>query len=100
MSAITINGTTYEADLTDLYIVRDLMDAVEASKRISSGDAITETIAFAELAKSAIERAIGAENAAEAFGGQLKLSVILDAVNQVAAAVAPAYEQLLRDITA
>ena len=100
MSAITINGKQYEADLTDLYVVRDLMDSVELAKQIQPGNEIAGTIAFAELAKSAIERAIGKDNAAEAFGDKLHLSTIMDAMNQIAAEVAPAYDRLLRDLTA
>lgn len=98
MSAITINGKTYEADLSDLYIVRDLVDAVAGAKTIAEGGEITAVIAFAEQAMSAVTRAIGKENSQEAFGDKLVLSVILDAVNQIAAEVGPAYDKMLADL--
>lgn len=97
MSAITINGKTYPVELSDLYVVRDLMDAVEAAK-FADGKDIHSVIRFAEIAKQAVSRAIGEQNAAEAFGDRLLLSVIKDAITQIADEVEPAYDQLLRDL--
>lgn len=100
MSAITINGKTYEADLTDLYVARDLIDAGEFGKSVAGTSDVAGMIAFAEMAKSAIERAVGAEAAAEIFGDKLYLSVIMDVFHQLNGEAANAYDQLLRDLTA
>lgn len=97
MSAITINGKTYPVELTDLYVVRDLLDAVEAAK-FADGSDIHSIIRFAELAKQAVSRAIGAEAAAEVFGDRLLLSVVKDAITQISDEVEPAYDDLLRTL--
>ena len=97
MSAITINGTSYEADLSDLYVVRDLSEAVTLAKSVGGSD-IASVIAFAEKARQAVGRAIGEENAQAAFTDKLVLSDILDAVNQIAREVGPAYERMLADL--
>jgi hypothetical protein len=98
MSAITINGKSYPVELTDLYVIRDLMDAVEMAQQAQEGADLAFVIQFAEVAKSAIARAIGQENAAEAFGDRLLLSVIKDAISQIADEVGPAYNKMLLEL--
>ena len=96
MSAITINGTSHEVDLRDLYVVRDLMAAIELSQHIQPGTEVATTIEFAEKAREAIERAVVGESP---FGERLYLSVILDAIKQMTALVEPVYKQMLDDLT-
>ena len=95
MRAITLNGQTHEVDLLDLYVVRDLMDAIEYSKTIDRSD-VSQVISLAEKARDAIERAVVG---ASPFGERLYLTEILDVLGQLTEQVKPAYEALIDDIT-
>lgn len=100
MSAITLNGTTYEADLTDLAVVRDLLLAYHAADTLNATEdpiaRLEAAVAYAENAKAAVSRAIGAEPAADLFGDGLPLPTIMAALTALAQEAGPAFDAQIR----
>ena len=100
MSAITLNGTAYEADLTDLAVLRDLLGAYHAANELNASTddiaRLEHAVAYAERAKSAIGRAIGADAVDALWGDRLPLAEMMDALAQLAALAGPTFDEHIR----